>query len=90
MKTQTEQKEESMIQLTGFNNVNNEIETQYGKIKFLDWLQLEKSRIKKDPERKAEIRKHQEGREIVSLYVNHVKGCHCEICKKVFPDSVLS
>ena len=70
-----------MIKLYGNAPNSNIINTQYGDISYLDWLSKEKNRIEKDPKREAQIRNIGNS---CSLYVNEVKGCSCEACRKVF------
>ena len=55
------------IQLTAFNDPKTAIDSQYGQIPYLSWLEKEKERIERDPTRMAEI-KTNKGR--VALFVN--------------------
>ena len=58
-----------LIQLTVFNDPKKAIESQYGEIPYLSWLEKEKERVERDPTRKAEI-KTNKGR--VALFANIV------------------
>ena len=44
-----------MMQLYVFSNPDEIIDTQYGHIDYLEWLQKERDRITADPDRQAEI-----------------------------------
>jgi len=66
-----------MIQLTMWDNPEKEINTQYGNIPWVIYLDLERRRIEKNPGRTGEVRKMGD---LLSLWVNPVKGCKCENC----------
>ncbi len=68
-----------MIQLTYFKSPSELIDTQYGVVPVLKWLESEKVRIEQDPERRAEIRKSKRSK--VALFVKPVVGCSCEECQ---------
>jgi len=58
-----------MIQQTVFKSPYEMINTQYGLIKYSEWLSKEKARINSDPDRSSEIRTR--GVDI-ALFVNQV------------------
>jgi hypothetical protein len=58
-----------MIQLTIFDDPNKIIKTQYGSIPFCEWLGKEKTRIERDPKRKAKIIQRRMG---LALFVNKI------------------
>lgn len=66
-----------MIQLTTWDSPSREIDSQYGNIPWGEYLDLEQRRIVKNPVRTAEIRRMGE---LISLWVNPVKGCLCGNC----------
>ncbi len=65
------------ILLYDFNYSINPIDTQYGNITHLEWLQKEKERIERDKSRRAEII-HRGA--TCCLKVNAVPGCGCKLC----------
>ena len=76
-----------MILHLDFNHREAMIDTQYGFITHLSWLQKEQGRIEKDPLRYATIQSLPGDQNIVGLFVNEVKGCQCKDCKRVFKES---
>lgn len=58
-----------MIQQTLFKSPHEIIDTQYGLIKYSEWLSKEKARIDSVPNRTSEIRTRGIG---IALYVNQV------------------
>lgn len=70
-----------MIRLTTWDSPGKEIDTQYGNITWGAYLDLERNRITKNPVRDTEVRKMGE---LVSLWVNPVKGCDCDNCRHYF------
>jgi hypothetical protein len=58
-----------MVQVTVFKSFDEMIDTQYGLIKYSDWLRQEKSRIDSDASRSSEIRVRGDQ---TALYANQV------------------
>ena len=71
-----------MIMLYDYRPKDWLIETQYGTVSYKRWLEEEKKRIGADPDRRAVVEKTWDGK-LVALFVNEVKGCECEVCRKV-------
>lgn len=62
--------EEKLVQLYHWGSKKSTIDSQYGRIPYEKWLQLEKERICKNIYRTAEVREKDDG--FVSLWVNDV------------------
>ena len=58
-----------MIQLTKYNSLRARLDSQYGKIRWSEWLELEKARIENNPDRTAVI--HTRGRK-KALWANNI------------------
>ena len=69
-----------MIKLYDFNISEDLIETQYGEITYLQWLNKEKERIERGSGRMAEVVIHGVSS---SLFVNPPKDCNCDECRRI-------
>lgn len=65
-------KEGKMLQLTVWRYKEHMIFTQYGQIKWYEYLVLEAERINKDPSRRAEIRSGYP-KNYLALFVNELE-----------------
>ena len=69
------------VQLYHFTHPDELVDSRYGLIKWSKFLELEKARISKNPERNAEIIKGENGKSgMISLLVNQVtvEQSHCK------------